>query len=103
MPNEDKILENWLKRFENLTEENKKHIRNAVQKYDIHFTSEEQVEDFLRFAEMADVLFNDEVSTLSFVHIPNQEALVIVDEGLKVYKTISYNPFEPSDQDLLDA
>lgn len=57
MPNEDKILENWLKRFENLTEENKKHIRNAVQKYDIHFTSEEQVEDFLRFAEMADVLF----------------------------------------------
>ena len=52
---------------------------------------------------MLEVLFNDEVSTLSFVHIPNQEALAIVDEDLKVYKTISYNPFEPSDQDLLDA
>lgn len=54
---EDKVLENWMDRFNNLTEENKKHIRNAVRKYNIVFTSEKEVEDFLHICEMFDILF----------------------------------------------
>lgn len=52
---------------------------------------------------MIEILFNDIISTLSFVHIPNQETLAIVDEDLKVYKTITYGTFEPSDDDLANA
>ena len=52
---------------------------------------------------MIEVLFNDQVSTLSLVNIPNQEMLAIVNEDLDIYKTITYGTFEPSDQELQDA
>lgn len=52
---------------------------------------------------MLEVLYNDLHNELSFVHNVNKETLLIVDSDLKVYASICYNPFEPSDQDLIDA
>ena len=57
MPFDDKVLQNWLERFERLHPKNKEHIKNAIQKNNIIFTTEEQVEDFLHICEMFDVLF----------------------------------------------
>ena len=53
MPNK----KDFLARFNALQENNKKHIINAVNKYDIVFTSVEQLDDFLSFCEKADLLF----------------------------------------------
>ena len=47
----------FLVRFNALHENNKKHIINAVNKYNIVFTSVEQLDDFLTFCEKADILF----------------------------------------------
>ena len=52
---------------------------------------------------MLEVLYNDIHNELSFIHNVNKETLLIVDSDLEVYEAISYNPFEPSDSDLLNA
>lgn len=52
---------------------------------------------------MLEILYNDNHNALSFIHLVDKETLLIVDDDLKIYATISHNPFEPSDQDLIDA
>lgn len=49
---------------------------------------------------MLEVLFNDSATTLSLVNVVDNEGLAIVDTTFHVYATISYNPFEPTNEDL---
>lgn len=51
---------------------------------------------------MLEVLYNDGFNDLSFVHIVDKESLAVIDSNFQVYSTICYNPFEPSNEDLLD-
>lgn len=49
---------------------------------------------------MLEVLFNDSATNLTLVNVVDNEGLAIVDATFHVYATISYNPFEPSNEDL---
>lgn len=52
---------------------------------------------------MLQVLHNDAFSQLSLIQNMNNETLQIIDDDLLVYDTISFNPFEPEDEELVDA
>ena len=49
---------------------------------------------------MLETLYNDPYLQLSFIHNVNKETLLVVDDDLYVYESISYNPFEPSNEDI---
>ena len=50
---------------------------------------------------MLEVLYNDSFTQLSLVNNLNNESFAIIDDDFKVYETISYNPFEPTNEDIL--
>ena len=52
---------------------------------------------------MLQVLHNDAFSQLSLIQNMNNETLQIIDDDYYIYDTISFNPFEPEDEELLDA
>ena len=52
---------------------------------------------------MLETIYTDAFSDLTFIHNVNKETLLIIDSEFKVYASISYNPFEPSNEDILDA
>ena len=52
---------------------------------------------------MLQVLHNDAFSQLSLMQNLNNETLQIIDDDYYIYDTISFNPFEPEDEELLDA
>lgn len=52
---------------------------------------------------MLQVLHNDAFSQLSLMQNLNNETLQIIDDDYYIYDTISFNPFEPEDEELVDA
>lgn len=52
---------------------------------------------------MLETLYNDPYVGLTFIHNVNKETLQIVDEDFLVYESITYNPFEPSNEDIANA
>lgn len=52
---------------------------------------------------MLQVLHNDAFSQLSLMQNLNNETLQIIDDDYYIYDTISFNPFEPEDEELIDA
>ena len=52
---------------------------------------------------MLETIYNDAYSELTLINNLNKETLYIIDSDYKVYGFISYNPFEPSNEDILDA
>lgn len=49
---------------------------------------------------MLEVIYNDCYSQLTLVNNINNESAVIIDDDFKVYQSLSYNPFQPSDEDF---
>ncbi len=52
---------------------------------------------------MLQVLHNDAFSQLTLMQNLNNETLQIIDDDFTIYDTISFNPFEPEDEELVDA
>ena len=50
--------------------------------------------------KMLEIIYNDSYSQLTLMNNLNNESLVVIDDDFKVYETLSYNPFEPNDDDL---
>ena len=50
---------------------------------------------------MLQVEYNDHLTNLTLINKLSDESLIIVDDTLKVYGKLSYNPFEPTKADLL--
>jgi len=50
---------------------------------------------------MLQILFNDNYSQLSLIQNMNKEAIQVIDDDMKVYKSISFNPWEPEDEDII--
>ena len=50
---------------------------------------------------MLEVIYNDSYSQLTLVNNLNKEGVVIVDDDFKVYGEISYEPYQPTNDDFL--
>ncbi len=51
---------------------------------------------------MLQVLFNDLYSNLNFIVNLSDESVMIVDDDLKKHFEISFNPWEPEDEELIE-
>ena len=50
---------------------------------------------------MLEVIYNDSYSMLTILNNLNQESFVVVDDSFNTYETLTYNPFEPTKDDLI--
>jgi len=48
---------------------------------------------------MLEIIYNDSFSQLSIINKPNEEKVVVVDEDFKVYTSVDYGLFSPSNDD----
>lgn len=49
---------------------------------------------------MLEIIYNDSYSQLTIVNNLNNECFDVIDDDFNTYESLSYNPFEPTKEDL---
>lgn len=50
---------------------------------------------------MLEIIYNDSYSLLTIVNNLNNECFNVIDDNFNTYESLSYNPFEPTKEDLI--
>ena len=50
---------------------------------------------------MLEIIYNDSYSQLTIVNNLNNECFNVIDDNFNTYESLSYNPFEPTKEDLI--